>query len=154
MEETDDFALALDNANKAYATFPAHSRPDIYEIIKEHPIVRQLDSNPITKIIFSEIFKPAFRGTLSEVVNRKGLALNNKELTELYKLLDANMTLQAAPAAGGRRRRRKSTTRVRVRGRPNTRTTRRATYGAKRTATFARAVRARRSSKSSADRRG
>ena len=150
------------NADNLYAAFPRRLREQLnYRTISadNSPFrYRPDDDNDEFRLgrLFANAISdaPARRianNSLSMTVNH--LRLNDEEKKRLYDLMsnimnELNPPAAAAPAAGGRRRRRgKSTTRVRVRGRPSTRRTRRATYGATRRATSARAVRARRLSK-------
>ena len=142
-----DALHAKEAAQWQYDAFSPDRRWEIYVRIVRHPIVVEINKNVNSKLLFEEIFKHTKPSNLLSQ-NIESFGLNHEKRMELYDLvydtIEGLIKPAAAPAAGGRR---KSTTRVRVRGRPSTRTTRRATYGARRRATSARSVRARRLSK-------
>ena len=142
-----ELRMSQQNADKLYAEFPRHLRGSLHDaVIKSDtsPFRDKPDESGAGKSFALKVGNyPASVDMPSVIVG--GLGLDEDQQRKLLDLMSAKMNALNPPAAGGRRR--KSTTRVRVRGRPSTRRTRRATYGARRRATSARAVRARRPSK-------
>lgn len=148
-----DLLVARADADRLYAEFPPGKRDQLTDEIRHDETSpfreRPHDQNDMDNGVFFAISINSQRDRVPSEVVKSLIGFNVKKQIELLKFMSAKMREinppVVAPVAGGRRR--KSTTRVRVRGRPSTRTTRRATYGARRRATSARAVRARRPSK-------
>jgi len=150
-----DLVASRQNADNLYAALPVNLRSTMATAIirSQNSPFRDGPDDSVEGRAFASVLQEHVVGVPpSRIV--AALGLSNEVQKELLDLMSAKMNqlnppaaAAAAPAAGGRRRGRKSTTRVRVRGRPSTRRTRRATYGARRRATSARSVRARRPSK-------
>ena len=139
-----------EKADAMYLIFPKELRPALYHAIFEDAENKEKffvdpEAGPGPDSNFRiQMMKKDGSDSLSAILKPFGYAGDRRD--EFYTLIMKHMdALNPPPSKGGRRR--KSTTRVRVRGRPSTLTTRRATYGARRRATSARSVRARRPSK-------
>ena len=148
----DELHIAQAYADNMYAVFPPDLRDKLTDEIRHDETspfrARPGDQQDMRNGVYFAISINSKRDrVLSVVVSSLGISVEKqiKLLKFIITKMQALNPPDAAPAAGGRRR--KSTTRVRVRGRPSTRRTRQATYGARRRATSARAVRAPRPSK-------